>query len=504
MSIPDTTGLGLEDDEMQRRAGLYGQLGPSQSANGPLVPPPRTPNISGPSANDKTPPLTLRGITPPPNIQQRTSADEAEAKRIQDTGSGISQIQHGSKEGGIGIAKPHPILGAALRGLDVLGSAIAPGVMANIPGTELHHEQLGQGARARIGSDVEEQGKEATTRKANADAAATENPQPGVKTDDQQVLHDLMTGNPDRSGTPRVNPDTKQPYSYLEAFEAVKGAGQKAPPVNEADKPLANLAQFNQALGRRFQVLHPGEQLPPEYTLAKGATNGEYARISQSMTGEEAAVGTKSARDSTEADRKEARSQREPDREESRQDKLTRQADQDSQKHQALRDKFVEPLQGAIDNADYQKSYADGNAHTGTGDYQMMLQLQEAIIAGQKSGIRFNTAEQARIEHAQDLANSLRAKWGHLTGGTYFSDDQRHEIADAMQHVALIHKQAISRWDREHGGGGAQPGLSGGGGAQGGNGKTLSTAAIQQAAKDHGVSVEEATRQAKKAGYNVQ
>jgi hypothetical protein len=35
-------------------------------------------------------------------------------------------------------------------------------------------------------------------------------------------------------------------------------------------------------------------------------------------------------------------------------------------------------------------------------------------------------------------------------------------------------------------------------------GKTLSTAQIQQAAKDHGVSVDEATKQAKAAGYNVQ
>jgi len=38
----------------------------------------------------------------------------------------------------------------------------------------------------------------------------------------------------------------------------------------------------------------------------------------------------------------------------------------------------------------------------------------------------------------------------------------------------------------------------------GGGGKTLSMAAIQQAAKDHGVSVEEAKRQAQAAGYAIQ
>lgn len=44
---------------------------------------------------------------------------------------------------------------------------------------------------------------------------------------------------------------------------------------------------------------------------------------------------------------------------------------------------------------------------------------------------------------------------------------------------------------------------SSGGGAQPATGKTLSQSAIQKAAKDHGVSVEEATRQAKAAGYAI-
>jgi hypothetical protein len=165
-------------------------------------------------------------------------------------------------------------------------------------------------------------------------------------------------------------------------------------------------------------------------------------------------VGTASQRDSAAADRAENRADRLAHQQEQDSDKHTRQAEQDALKHQGLRDKFTEPLPGAIDNADAQKTYADGKVHTGTSDYQMMLQFQESIVAGQKAGIRFNTAEQARIEHAQNLMNSLRAKWGHMTGGTYFSDEQRHEIAAAMQNVADVHKKAIDRWDKEHGGGG--------------------------------------------------
>jgi hypothetical protein len=129
MGIPVTTGLGLDDDEMQRRSRLQGQLGMSDSAIGPQIPPTDVgfrpgpqegtfplnlaarSRIASPSANDKTPPVTLRGVSP--QLQQRTASDEAEAKRIQDTGSGISQIQHGSKEGGIGNRQTSSVLGRA-------------------------------------------------------------------------------------------------------------------------------------------------------------------------------------------------------------------------------------------------------------------------------------------------------------------------------------------------------------------------------------------------------
>src|SRR5271170_1441741 len=106
-------GLGLEDPELQRRA----QVG--VGIPGGLMPPPdqaAPPRIPAPSANDKTPPLSLRGLTPPPaaapskaqtDLNARQGKDEAEAERLRSTGSGISQIQHGSPEGGIGIAKPH-------------------------------------------------------------------------------------------------------------------------------------------------------------------------------------------------------------------------------------------------------------------------------------------------------------------------------------------------------------------------------------------------------------
>ncbi len=74
------------------------------------------------------------------------------------------------------------------------------------------------------------------------------------------------------------------------------------------------------------------------------------------------------------------------------------------------------------------------------------------ITAGAKAGIRFNQAEQARIEHARSLLGGIGAQARHLVAGTYFSDTQRHEILDAMKTMADAHQRAVERFDREHGG----------------------------------------------------
>lgn len=135
--------------------------GPLPASTDTTAPHIAKPSSSGPA----TPPLTLRGISP--ETEARTRADQAELQRQQRTGSGISQIQHGSPEGGIGIARPHPIAGGFLRGLNTVGTIaehVAPilgGVMTAIPGTEEHHNYLMGQQRGRLGEDIGEQTAEA-------------------------------------------------------------------------------------------------------------------------------------------------------------------------------------------------------------------------------------------------------------------------------------------------------------------------------------------------------
>jgi len=139
-------GLDIEqdDDELRKQ-----RIADAQQKN-PI-------NIATPSQGDKTAPLNLPGVTPNP----QTTNDAAEVKRLQDTGSGVSQLQ-----------KSHPILGGIAKGLDIAGSLALPGFMQAIPGTTLHHMALGSAARRNLGGDIKNDAEQATTAKTQADTGA--------------------------------------------------------------------------------------------------------------------------------------------------------------------------------------------------------------------------------------------------------------------------------------------------------------------------------------------
>jgi hypothetical protein len=214
------------------------------------------PTIASPSANDKTAPATLRGVLPAStgtaenpeqaSLRARRMSDEASLKAAQASGPGISHLPTAAR--------------IPLRILEGVGSAVLPGVMANIPGTTLHHNLELGGLRGRLAEDVGEEEKLATAEHARSSAASLDrndalnkalltkgytlgqdaqgNPQlievPGFQRDkvgttpEELTLHDLMTGD---NGKPRVNPDTKQPYTYTEAYSRIKQAAQDVKPT---------------------------------------------------------------------------------------------------------------------------------------------------------------------------------------------------------------------------------------------------------------------------------
>lgn len=273
--------------------------------------------IARPQPN-ATPPLVLRGVAPPADstdamtanadktrslnssalsetmqpspLAQRRGKDEANYEHLQSTGSGISQIKN-------------PYARNALRAVSAIGSAILPRTMGRIPGTEEHHNQLLGTARQNIAGDIEEQGKEATNAETQARIPLTEaqtglteqqtknlaNPQPkqGL-TPEETTIHDLMMG---ENGQPRINPQTQKPFTYLEAYQAVKQAGQDVKPdagrkTNDVPRVIGgvtHMIKVDAATGEDIKDLGP-TKLPGESSEQK-RTAQESAQVERESRG---------------------------------------------------------------------------------------------------------------------------------------------------------------------------------------------------------------------------
>lgn len=171
------------------------QAASQATAPPPLVPNSATPKLGpavGPKAPlpDTGPPPTPAGLAPPnsgpmpaaiatpgpseapPSIKAPPGtipADTAELARKESTGSGISQI-HGMIENSR-LGQAHPLLGKILGwGAqipaelgDIGGSAIAPEITRNIPGTEYHHDVLVKQGQKQLAGDVANAHTEAET-----------------------------------------------------------------------------------------------------------------------------------------------------------------------------------------------------------------------------------------------------------------------------------------------------------------------------------------------------
>jgi hypothetical protein len=246
----DLDSLGVTDDDVRQRYPLIARPAPAQqpvSVRG-LTPPasaePTAPSIAAPKSSPTGPDLAAPtpAIPTATGLAKQTNDDRATQAQLS-KGSGISQIGN-------------PWARGALRGLNIageIGSAVVPElrpILGSIPGTEEHHQKLlGENTAALTAdqdqADKEAQASEAGARTNLANAQATEVPSVIAKnqaeaeaqragkvgTDPAAVtLHDLMTG---ENGQPRINPDTKKPYTYAEAFAHVEQLKQDVKP----DKP---------------------------------------------------------------------------------------------------------------------------------------------------------------------------------------------------------------------------------------------------------------------------
>jgi hypothetical protein len=172
--VPQPTGNPLLDNPaLKAQLVASMQKPPAPQMQGAVMPP-----ANGPEPVSVNLPIAAPSMpsTPSPKVNAprgTSTGDEAELSRKLSTGSGISQISGKIENSGLGQA--HPLLGKVLgigaQGLAQLGDiglkTFAPGLEANIPGTEGHHNMLVHRDQQQLGQDVANEEKQAQTRETN-------------------------------------------------------------------------------------------------------------------------------------------------------------------------------------------------------------------------------------------------------------------------------------------------------------------------------------------------
>jgi hypothetical protein len=407
----------------------------------PLIKPPvmgtqAPPPIKAPTAGDTPPPMMApgQGMTgaPPalaapqsPNVTTKPTQmqiDKDELARKINTGSGISQIA-GKVEG----AMPnHPLigklLGGAAQGIATLGDAglrtVAPGLDEALPGTSLHHQaQVNQGNR-QVAADEGNAEKEGQTANLGAETAGKqlENANEPRKAEDAHNLVEAQTGNVLSETSERDHPKPS-----LEVHDTEEGPIL----INRATGAAQHVSVDGQPVGPKIkltesQPIMGADGKPHTYMLdEKGNKKVDLGVHYEKPVAGTSNVGTWQVEESPDGkpmlfNSKTAQTQAGP---EGMQKAGTK----------AKADAALKPVQDALNYAD---EYAKRTVHTGPGDEAMMEKFFE--LAKPSTGFRMSQPQIDMLRNAQSWMSGVEAHLRHATTGTWFSDQQRQEIANTM------------------------------------------------------------------------
>lgn len=172
-----------------------------------------------------------------------------------------SKLGHGALRAVEGIGK-----GAATVA-ETAGNIALPGVMMNIPGSQMHNyleQNLAQGHLAEAEKNRTEQ-QTGAQESAKANLETEQAKQLGMlgqgKTDADQLVRDMMMGG--ANGTPKVNPATNQPFTLSEAMASAHSQLKTAelPPDQQSFKNNPDLfAQSKSRIDQMFPNATPEQR----------------------------------------------------------------------------------------------------------------------------------------------------------------------------------------------------------------------------------------------------
>ena len=207
---------------------------------------------------------------------------------------------------GSALSRKHGIGGGILKGLDVIGSAVAPGVMRYIPGTTLNY-------RSRLGGErqaAEEESKQATaqaetglrqaeTGRAAAQEEAVRHPQakPAAPKEEKWVVDDKRIGPNGESVLVEQNSGQVKLGGNIPGLQTAKPISQVAPHVSyDQGIPVT----VNDGKGNSYDVNDP--KLPAELKPLVDAANRAHK---QRTTEQETAAANASSRSDERAKQRE-------------------------------------------------------------------------------------------------------------------------------------------------------------------------------------------------------
>jgi hypothetical protein len=405
------------------------------------------PTTASPMPMETTNSPTTGTLTPPPDsVGTRINLTPPHQRPLYDA---YQQQLHNKA----GVENVHGFGGALLKGLDIAGSIIAPGQMALIPGTRIHHiAEVNRAANAaenenkEIGSQDTEalQQAEAERNTAAAEeqrALATKNAQPVAKKFENisqlhaDAVQDAITRGVDPSKDPRV----------LQIEDSIQRIQKEpvSPKGNDFDKYYQQWLKDNKQTDTAANQLkahrdweveggrpvhEPEGSFIPTYDPKTGAITGAWnPKTGQVQHAPQGLSGT------------------------------TGPGAGIASKTDAAMEKKTAPLKGVIEEANQAATLKDmadkGNAEA---DVNLALSFFKTMRSAQSggSGIRFTQQENNLIMGARSLWDSLQVQGNKVfSNGQPLSSTQRQAILDVIN----VHKQAAERQLQELQAGGNAP-----------------------------------------------
>jgi len=272
----------------------------------------------------------------------------------------------------------------ALRGLDIVGTALAPRIAAAIPGSTVHHNLELAKDRAAVAGDIAEQEKEAQASDLNA--------RPQM----QQAAMEHQNQLEAQKETARQAQQTQAQKEQQDRLDEQLQQQEDRAEQHETEAEQRQAKQF--AEQEKLANIREGKKGEEKGVLAEVPDGKGGFVLQRILPGESIPSG---ARTATQAG-------------------ATTMANEKS-------------LAGGQKAIEYAKDYLDNGIYTGPGDEALMDQFFS--LAKPDSGFRMSTPQLNMMRQGRSWMQGVEAHIRHATVGTWFSDEQRKQIVDAMTHL---------------------------------------------------------------------